>query len=117
MSKPIQVLFLAAEAAPLIKVGGLGDVAGSLPPALRRLDPAHTGGRPIDVRLVIPFHGEIQRRLPDPEPVVDFLVERPAGSIQAKAFRTLVGDLPVYLIDGPPILPDSPVYSLDSEAD
>ena len=57
----INVLFLAAEAAPLVKVGGLGDVAGSLPPALRALRrPAWKGPR-LDVRLVLPFHGEVRK--------------------------------------------------------
>lgn len=114
---PLKVLFLAAEAAPLIKVGGLGDVAGSLPPALRKLDPGQCGGRRLDVRLVIPFHGEIKRRLPELESVADFLVERPGGGIQAIAYYAEIDELPVYLIDGPPFQPDAPVYSLDAEAD
>ncbi len=50
MARTIKVLFLAAEADPFIKVGGLGDVAGSLPGALNTLS------RNLDVRLCIPFH-------------------------------------------------------------
>jgi len=48
----MQVLFVAAEAAGLIKVGGLGDVARELPRQLKALG--------ADIRLVIPAHRDIR---------------------------------------------------------
>ena len=59
MKTDLRVLFLAAEADPFIKIGGLGDVAGSLPLALRALS---TPALNVDVRLVIPFYQAIQRQ-------------------------------------------------------
>ena len=46
MKDCLKVLLVASEAAPFIKSGGLGDVAGSLPKALR--------AQGVDVRVVIP---------------------------------------------------------------
>ncbi len=63
----MRVLFLAAEATPYVKVGGLGDVAGALPAALRARD--------LDVRLMLPRYGSIDpsrwqlRKLRDNFPV------------------------------------------------
>jgi starch synthase len=52
MTTPLKVLFISAEAAPFAKTGGLGDVCGSLPKALRAL--GH------EVRIVMPAYQSIE---------------------------------------------------------
>ncbi|HWZ71531.1 MAG TPA: glycogen/starch synthase, partial [Casimicrobiaceae bacterium] len=34
---PLRILYVTPECAPLVKTGGLGDVAGALPVALRQI--------------------------------------------------------------------------------
>ncbi|MFA7482417.1 MAG: glycogen/starch synthase [Vulcanimicrobiota bacterium] len=59
----MKVLFLAAEATPWIKVGGLGDVAGALPQALRE--------RGMEVRLMLPRYYSINPEKYKLEKVLD----------------------------------------------
>ena len=116
----LNVLFIASEADPIIKVGGLGDVAGSLPRALNHLNASLLSEEnpfEIDVKLVIPFHGGIQRDLYPARKVAEFYVSSTKGKINAQAFLCEFEDMPVYLISGPPIPEEAPVYSSNSELD
>ncbi|MBR2214627.1 MAG: glycogen synthase GlgA [Selenomonadaceae bacterium] len=47
----MKVLYVASEAVPFAKTGGLADVAGSLPQALKAED--------VDVRVIMPKYGQI----------------------------------------------------------
>lgn len=111
--EPLKILFLTSEAAPLAKVGGLGDVSEALPRALRKLTSPVWDGPRIDVRLVLPFHDEINNKIREPRFVASFLVNHPGEPLPAKAFETSIDGLPVYLVEGPPIPPGEPVYSHD----
>lgn len=112
MPKTINVLFLAAEADPFIKVGGLGDVAGSLPRALRALSNEDIN---LDVRLVLPYHPAV--KADNVRPLGMFSIPRGESDVQVEAFETSHNGMPVYFIGGDPIRANGSVYSLDSKLD
>jgi starch synthase len=58
----MRILFVAAEAAPIAKAGGMGDVVGALPKILRQL--GH------DVRIFLPYYGFLPDKMEIPsEPI------------------------------------------------
>ncbi len=120
MEKPnLRVLIMAAEADPFIKVGGLGDVAGSLPLALRALTPPGSKGKSprVDARLAIPLHGGIRWQDYPLQDICSFTVNYQGEPQPAEALILDVNGLPVYLVRGPFISPDSPVYTSNAHAD
>ncbi|MEO5887689.1 MAG: glycogen/starch synthase [Anaerolineales bacterium] len=115
MSPTINILFLAAEAEPFVKVGGLGDVAGTLPRALRALTAEVTGGIKLDVRLVLPLHSVIRQDAL--RPVGIYSIPRGESEVQVEAFEGVLDGMPVYFIDGEPIRASGAVYSSNNRLD
>ncbi len=117
MTDRIKILFLAAEADPFVKVGGLGDVAGSLPRALRALPLQPPTDMPLDVRLVLPFHSVLRSKAASLHPVAPFALPREGGDVVVQVFETVLQEMPVYFIGGEPIDNSGSVYSSNAAID
>jgi starch synthase len=107
--KPLKVLFLSAEAAPLIKVGGLADVAGALPAEMRR--------RGHDVRIVLPLHPSLRSMAAGLKAAAHPAVSARGSMMQAEAYLIDLGGVPLYLIDGPPLRASDSIYHADAGRD
>lgn len=112
MPQTINVLFLAAEAEPFVKVGGLGDVAGTLPRALRALSDEEVK---LDVRLVLPYHSVI--RSESLRPVGIYSIPRGTSEIQVEAYEGSLQGMPVYFLNGDPVRASGSVYSSNNVLD
>ncbi|MBI5206664.1 MAG: glycogen synthase GlgA [Candidatus Firestonebacteria bacterium] len=88
----MKILFAASEAIPFIKTGGLADVAGELPRALKKLG--------CDIRIVLPFYGDIDKNKFNIEPLNIKIVINLGNYIHEEiaVFKTVISDIPVYLI-------------------
>ncbi len=116
-SESIKVLFAASEAEPFIKIGGLGDVAGTLPGALTEYF-KNTPNLPVlDLRLFIPFHSRIQASRFHINEVTTFPVHSKTGDIQANVYFCSDQGFPVYLISGEPLPADGAVYDPNPAVD
>ena len=104
----MNVLFASAEVAPFAKVGGLGDVSGALPPALRDL-----AAGTLDIRIIMPFHAAVKKLNPPHRFIGNFAFEANGRSIATDLFVSELSDVPVYLLDNEFINHDSPVYHGD----
>jgi starch synthase len=113
MAESLNVLFLAAEAEPFIKVGGLGDVAGSLPRFLRNLPPEVTNGLLPDVRLVLPMHPVLKSDARGLRSLQIFPLSYKNIELQVQVYTTTLDGLPVYFLDGPAVSASGSVYSSD----
>jgi starch synthase len=115
MPQTINILFIAAEAEPFVKVGGLGDVAGTLPRALRSLPAEVTGEFKLDVRLVLPLHSVI--RQDSLRPVGIYSIPRGESEVPVEVFEGVLDGMPVYFINGEPIRASGSVYSSNNKLD
>lgn len=109
MSHPLKILFLAAEVVPYVKVGGLGDVAGALPKALRAL--GH------DVRVCMPRYRAVDGKKWGLEHAVGpFPVPVGPDSRRTEAEVGQVEGIPTFLIWDEQYFGRDKVYGYDDDA-
>lgn len=108
---PLKILLLAAEVVPFAKTGGLADVAGSLPKAIRAL--GH------DIRVAMPRYGRISPHRFNLMRVLDpFPVPMDDRSEQAELMQTsLDGDVPVYMIENARYFDRDGIYMYPDDAE
>jgi starch synthase len=101
----MRILFVAAEAAPVAKVGGMGDVVGALPKVLRAM--GH------DVRIFMPYYGFLPDKMPIPsEPVWNGAAMFESFSVHEAVLPGT--DVPLYLFSHPNFSPRR-IYGGDDE--
>ena len=102
-----RALHVAPEMAPLVKLGGLGDVVGSLPGALRR--------EGADCRVLLPAYPGVLDRvrdlgLPCRRVPRNLHVALNWRVYSGRLWRTEVDEVPVYLLEQPELFADPLVY-------
>jgi starch synthase len=107
----LDILFIAAECAPFVKIGGLGDVVGSLPAALRHM--GHS------VRVIVPHHGTIDDARFGIRPLDTFGITWNGAVTRVEVAFVELNGVPVYFMRGWPFFgaDEAFIYSHDEGID
>ncbi|MCD6291265.1 MAG: glycogen synthase [Anaerolineae bacterium] len=108
---PLKILFLSAEVVPFAKTGGLADVAGSLPKAIRAL--GH------DIRVAMPRYGRISPEQFHLTPILSpFSVPMDDTEETARVWEGHIGeDVPIYFIENARLFDRDGIYMYPDDAE
>ncbi|MBC7223610.1 MAG: glycogen synthase [Anaerolineae bacterium] len=111
MTEPLNILYLSAEVVPFAKTGGLADVAGSLPKAIRAL--GH------DIRVAMPRYGRVDigkfglKKVLGPFPVPLDDQTKPAEIYEGRIGK----DVPVYFVENRELYDRDGIYMYPDDAE
>ena len=98
----MRVAVISAEAVPYSKTGGLGDVAGALPKALKQIG--------VDSLLITPCYWQTKGEYLWHTAIDDLWLTWRGRSVRAKAFYSEANGSPTFLIDYPPLFHRDSIY-------
>lgn len=103
----MRVAVLSAEAVPYSKTGGLGDVAGALPKALKKVG--------VDSVLITPCYLQTKGEYLWQTAIDDLQVDWRGTIYRAKAFYSEANGSPTFLIDAPEYFHRSSIYGFNED--
>lgn len=97
LNMKIKILIAGYEIAPFYKRGGLGDVMGSLPKALREIN--------VDAKVVVPYYNEIRSKFEE-QKIGEFCVHFGQKEEQVSVYEGFFSDnrVPIYFLSNKPNL-------------
>lgn len=98
----MRVAVISSEAVPYSKTGGLGDVAGALPKALKKIG--------ADALLITPCYWQTKAEYLWETAINDLNIEWRGGVYSAKAFYSEANGSPTFLIDAPSLFHRDSIY-------
>ena len=112
LKNKLKILMASAEIAPFAKVGGLADVVGSLPPALKKSG--------CDIRLAMPLYGSVDRekyKLKKIGSDIEIYFGNGLAKINLWQSKLPGSSVIVYFIDAPRYFGDKEVYAKKNNAE
>jgi len=87
------ILFVSSEVHPIIKTGGLADVSGSLPLALKALR--------RDIRILMPAYADALDKIRKPREITRLQLPGSAAPVRILETKLKGSSVPVWLVDAP----------------
>ena len=103
----MRVALLTSESVPFAKTGGLADVSGALPKALRE--------QGVDAKLILPLYDQIDRRLLNDKIIEGIRVEWRGQIHHIRALQSDVADAPTYFIQAPEFFARPNIYGYSDD--
>jgi starch synthase len=103
----MRIAILTSEAVPFAKTGGLADVSGALPKALREHD--------VDARLILPLYEQIDRELLNGGAVENVRVDWRGQVHHVRFWYSDAAGAPAYLLEAPEFFARPNIYGYQDD--